>query len=704
MFASNNAKKAVAITTSALILGLSGYALYHRSQTQQEEKTQLTKLRFNLSRNEILSRVKELIAHSEKVEDEIAAVEIKDVTFQNSAALLAQLEAETSPEITNVTFLANVSPSKTIRDACTEAEKLLNEYDIKSSMRQDVYLVIRALSMKPTEMGKLTLEAKRYVKRVVRDYERNGLHLNRKRQEIIQDVKQKLSELSVDFQKNLTEENTILEFTRDELRGLQEDFINALTPVADGSGKVKVPLKYPLAFPILKQCKIQSTRQAVEKALNRRCIEQNTPLIEEMVALRHQVARLLNYPTHAAYLLNTRMAETPEKVGKFLDDLNDKLLPLAKKELDVLVRLKEEECQKEGFKFDGKISMADFRYYMDQYVQRNFNVDQEQIRPYFPMDVVTKNLLSMYEEILQLQFVEISSPHVWHPEVQMYAVYDAKDSSKLPLIGYFYLDLFPREGKYGHAACFGLQAGCKLADGTRQLPVAAMVANFSAPTKDKPSLLLHSEVTTYFHEFGHVMHQICSETEFRRFSGTKVERDFVEAPSQMLENWCWEKEPLRRLSGHYQDKNKKLPDDLIDRLIKTRHTNTGLLNKRQMLFAKFDQLIHSNAKADTCEMLREIHDEILLIEMTPETNFAASFGHIAGGYDAQYYGYLWSEVYSMDMFQSKFLKEGIMNPKVGLEYRMKILARGGSMDAKDMIRDFLGREPNDEAFIKSKGL
>jgi thimet oligopeptidase len=360
-----------------------------------------------------------------------------------------------------------------------------------------------------------------------------------------------------------------------------------------------------------------------------------------------------------------RMAGTPEAVKKFLTDLDHKLIPLAKRDLDALLKLKEADCERHGWKFDGKVNMWDFRFYMDQYVKQHCAIDAEQVREYFPLEHVTTELLAMYQELLSLRFVEVTQPHVWHKEVRMFAVYDARPEKAGRLMGHFYLDLFPRPGKYGHAACFTLQQSCVDSANVRQLPAAAMVANFNAPSKSKPSLLGHDEVVTFFHEFGHVMHCLCSEVDVPRFSGTRVERDFVEAPSQMLENWCWEKSPLQRLSSHHVTKKVRaesvcnvgrvansnqvyvcglmlfyqpLSDELIARLISTKNANAGLLNKRQLLFATFDQQIHSRAKSDTAKVLKQLQSEIMLIDMTPGTNFAASFGHLAGGYDAQVSG------------------------------------------------------------------
>lgn len=229
-----------------------------------------------------------------------------------------------------------------------------------------------------------------------------------------------------------------------------------------------------------------------------------------------------------------------------------------------------------------------------------------------------------------------------------------------------------------------------------------MMCNFTKPTADKPSLLEHGEVETFFHEFGHVMHMLCSRTETARFRGTHVERDFVEAPSQMLENWVWEEEPLKKMSGHYLT-NEPIPKELLDKLMASRKANAGGFNLRQIVLATFDQRIHKTDSVDTKRLFSEIYEEIVGLTPIENTNMPASWGHL-NGYDAQYYGYLWSEVFSYDMFEARFRKEGLLNPEVGLDYREKILRPGGTKDAMDLLRDFLGREPSNEAFLKAKGL
>ncbi|XP_071117688.1 thimet oligopeptidase-like [Haliotis cracherodii] len=653
-------------------------------------------LSWKITADDIKTSADELIVKTKAAYDTVGLLKPEEVNYRNVVKALADNDCQYSVKRNNLDFVQHVYADKSLRDVSVEADKKLSEFEVEMSMRQDVFDAI--VAFQKNNKADISPEAKRYVERLIKLGKRNGLHLPKNVQNRIKELKKRMSDLGIDFSKNLNEENTILEFTEEELVGLPGDFLKALEKTE--SGQYKVSLKYPHYFPCMKKARNPDTRRKMETAFNSRCLKENTPILEELVKLRHEKAQLLGFPTHSAFILDMRMAKTPEAVDTFLKDLTEKLQLLRKEEMEDFLRFKKEECETYGYENDGKVNYWDFRYYMTMSEEKKYAVDHNRLKEYFPMEKVTKGLLEIYQELLGLKFSQIKDAEVWFEDVTMYSVTDAKSEE---LLGYFYLDLYPREGKYGHAACFGLQPGCVLPDGSRQISIAAMVANFTKSTADQPSLLTHDEVETYFHEFGHVMHQICARADFALFSGTHVERDFVEAPSQMLENWCWEREPLCRMSGHYKD-GKAIPDDLLEKLTKSRIANAGVFNLRQILLGTFDQTIHTKPEADTAKIFFELSEKILGIVPTPGTNMPAAFGHLAGGYDAQYYGYLWSEVFCMDMFYSRFRKEGIMNPAVGASYRNCILAPGGSVDGADMLKNFLGRDPLPNAFLESKGL
>uniref|UniRef100_A0A671SWA7 Thimet oligopeptidase-like n=1 Tax=Sinocyclocheilus anshuiensis TaxID=1608454 RepID=A0A671SWA7_9TELE len=633
-------------------------------------------LRWDLTPEEIRNRTQRLIQRIKQAYDSVDSVDIGKVCFENTLQVIADAKAEYAASRHVLDFPQYVSPCKEVRLASTEADKRLSGFDVEVSMRADVFQ--RLIALQEKQSGDLLPESERFLGRLIKLGKRNGLHLSKDIQEEIKSISKQISELSIDFNQNLNEENTVLLFSQEDLVGLAESYVNGLEKAEDGW--YKVTLAYPHYFPLMKRCHVPETRRKMEMAFHSRCKDVNTAILEQLIELRARLAKLLGFSSHANYVLEMTVAKNSENVARFLDELYKRLRPVGEQERQYLLSLKRADCERRGLAFDGQLHAWDMPYYMNQ--------------------VVTEGLLNIYQDLLGLRFQRVEDALVWHDSVKLYSVLDSVTGEE---IGQFYLDLHPREGKYGHAACFGLQPGCLGLDGNRRMPVAAMVANFTKPTSSWPSLLQHHEVETFFHEFGHVMHELCSQTRYAEFSGTQVETDFVEVPSQMLENWVWEKEPLRRMSRHYKD-GSPIPDSLLDKLIASRVANTGLMNLRQIVLSKADQTLHTKDRADTAAEFAKHSEDILGIPATPGTNMTASFSHLAGGYDGQYYSYLWSEVYSMDIFFSRFKKEGILNPKVGREYRRVVLEAGGSVDGMDMLKAFLGREPCQDAFFQCKGL
>jgi thimet oligopeptidase len=342
-------------------------------------------------------------------------------------------------------------------------------------------------------------------------------------------------------------------------------------------------------------------------------------------------------------------------------------------------------------------------HYLENIIgEEKYSLNEEEIAEYFELSAVRDGFFTITQKVFGLKFQQIDNPSVWHDEVTMYEVFDAESNNRL---GYFYLDLFPRENKYGHAAHFGIAKGKQTRDGY-QYPTASLVCNFTRPSGDKPSLMKHkSEVGTFFHEFGHLIHGMVTTAKYFAHSGTSVDRDFVEAPSQIFENWVWDKESLQLFAKHYKT-GEAIPDDLLESMLAAKNMSSGGDMAFQVYLGSQDLTLYDTwgkeQNETLLEMSQRLHKDILMWNETPNTARIASFGHL-NGYASSYYGYAWAEVFAQDMF-SVFERDGVLNPEVGMRFRKEVLAPGGSVEALDLVRGFLGREPNNDALKRSLGL
>ncbi|KXN88219.1 Thimet oligopeptidase [Leucoagaricus sp. SymC.cos] len=658
-------------------------------------------LEWNHSAEEITSLTKKAIDEDRALQDKVAALQPKDCNFDSVFTALAYAETTLDAITEPLAFYQNVSPSKELRDASNEAEALVRNYGVESSMRLDVFKAKVAAQKNLKESGewdKLSPEQQRLVEKLILDGTRAGLALNDADREKLKELKKELSQTCLDFSKNFNEENGVITFTLEELKGVPNDVVSGYTKrTEDGKEVYDATFKTPDIFPIFKFAESPVTRQRALEGYESR-LSNNVPLLDRAIELRRQIAKLLGYNTWADYITEVKMIKSGDGIKNFLDDLDHKLRPVGLKEREILLAMKKKEHEAKGLPYDGNFYLWDYRYYDRKYIEETLDLDDMLVKEYFPVSAVVPTILQIYQDLLSVKFVEIETS-TWHPDVQKFAVWekDAKDDSGF--VGYCYLDLFPRASKYSHAAVWPILSGYDLPNDKRSYPTTAMVANLAKPTPEKPALMRHDDVVTFFHEMGHVFHGLLSRTRYARFHGTSVARDFVEAPSQMLENWCWEPKVLEKMSSHYERK-EPLGKDLIEKIVKSRYVNVGLFYLRQLFFAKFDYKVHTDKTREDLTLLwNNLREEVSLVKYKLAAPGQGTFGHITGGYDAGYYGYTYSLVFAADMYATVF-KADPLDPGRGNLYRKEILVPGGSREETDSLKHFLGREPNSDAFLK----
>ncbi|MXX80707.1 MAG: Zn-dependent oligopeptidase [Chloroflexi bacterium] len=626
--------------------------------------------------------------------DELVSVPDGQRSFENTVLPLDEISNVFTQASGRYGFLSQVSADEGLRGVAHREEERLNVFASGIGFREEIDRALKAYASR-AELEALPDDARRLLEFALRDYRRNGLELDKPTRDELQSLQERLVGLGIRFRKHIDDYEDGIEVDREELDGLPDSYIERLRTVeADGAIRYRVGLDYPELHPFLDSAHDGERRHELFHKNHNKAADTNIDILTEALGVRASMAALLGYESWAEYALEVKMAKQADAVFEFLVDLEERLQPKLAADLS---RLSEEQERRTGQR--GRVDIADWRYYTNQVVQEQYQVDPFEVATYFPLDAVLDGMFRIYEELVGVRFVRRQDVRdaAWHEDAQPF---DIVDPSSGEALARFYMDLYPRPGKFGHAAAFTLRGGRSLSGDGYQRPISAIVANFTKPTESSPSLLRHTEVVTLFHEFGHILHQTLTTSRFTRFSGTRVERDFVEAPSQMLEHWCWQPDMLRSFSRHYET-GDPLPMSLINRMIEAKHTSSAIATLRQVYFSRLDLAYHSGSGRSTDEIARELHP-ITGFPFPEDTHFQAGFGHLFG-YDAGYYGYLWSRVFGDDMF-TRFEAPGASVAGVGAEYRRHILEPGGTADADQLIHRFLGREPDADAFLRELGL
>lgn len=632
-----------------------------------------------------------------------------DFSWQGLVAPLEEADDRLSKLWSPVSHMNSVLSTEEWRAAHDACLPLLSEYGTFVGQHEGLYQAYKTLhgsdEFKTLPRAKQTL-----IEHALRDFELSGIGLDDAKKARYGDIVKRLSELSSSFSNQVLDAThawTKLITDEAELKGLPESALAAAKAMAEDKELqgYLFTLDFPSYLPVMMYCENRELREECYTAFVTRASDQgpnagkfdNGPLMEELLALRHELATLLGFESFAHKSLATKMAETPAQVISFLNELALHSRPQAKKELDELKAFAASEYGATDLK------AWDLSFYGEKLKQHRYEISQEELRPYFPENRVLSGLFHTVERLFGLKIEEQTEFDRWHKDVRFFHIFDADGEHR----GSFYLDLYARSGKRGGAWMDECRVR-RISGGELQRPVAYLTCNFNGPVGGKPALFTHDEVVTLFHEFGHGIHHMLTKVDVAGVSGINgVPWDAVELPSQFMENWCWEEEALQEISGHFET-GEPLPKSMLDKMLAAKNFQSAMMMVRQLEFSLFDFRLHLEYNSEDGARIRETLDEVrqqVAVVIPPSFNrFQHSFSHIfAGGYAAGYYSYKWAEVLSADAF-SRFEDEGIFNPQTGRAFLTNILEMGGSEEPMELFRRFMGREPNTDALLRHSSI
>ncbi len=645
----------------------------------------------------ISTRTNDAIAVAKKSLDAIVELPDDQRTYANTAHMLDLVCALSELAVLSniIATLEMVHPDEQMRTAANETVQKINNFFIDNiSKNKALYKAVKAYVEGNAQQEQLTDEQWYYLKDLIRDFERSGLNLPDAELNKVAELAKELAKLSQDFEVNIATDNRTITVKEDALLGLGQDFIKGLKRTDNGDYILGVD--YPTYYYVIEHCSVADTRKKLFTLFHNRAYPANDRILKEVIAKRDEMAHLLGFKSFAHLNLDNSMVETPERAEQFLDDL---IARVNKKVDQEFANLTQELPDGVKLSADGKMEPWDREYLKASYKKKKYTLDERVITDYFPMEKTIQGLLDIYHQFLSINFKEVAVCGLWHEDVRMVEVTDASGQ----LLGYFLLDLYPRDNKYSHA-CHITQIPSTFApDDSKQVALSLLIMNFPKATADKPALLRRDDVKTFFHEFGHGIHALLGRTHVASLAGTSVKRDFVELPSQMLEEWLYDAAILKKVSSHYKT-GQPLPDDLIAKIQQLKQFDSGDWTQRQAYLSKYSLACYGpGATKDPNQLTDQLYSRIRThVALSPDDHHYAGFGHLMG-YAASYYGYLWSKVYALDMFY-EIKKHGLLNPEIGAKYVHDVIGKGGSEDPMDLLVAFLNRQPSSDAFFKDLGI
>lgn len=679
--------------------------LSYCSKTNELDRKMITKAHntsdilslFALTVDDITTKTPIYINEAKNIIDAIIAVPDAERTFENTAKPLDEVAALSNIAIAQRVYeaLELLSPDDAIRNAAHDAYITIQAFWVDHvSSNKALFNAFVAYAAKNDEQ--LSDQQRYFLNDTINSFKREGLSLPDETLALVNTLRKELASLCADFDRNIAQDNSSITIAREELAGLEDDFINTLNKTTDGLYVIGVD--YPTYFRVMENCSVAETRKKLYIAFNNRAYPANDALLKTIIKKRDELAKLLGYIDFAHCDIDSQMAHTPERAQAFVIDLAQKSFNKVRAEIATLT---ENLPASVTLTQNGKIQPWDFAYLENSYKKTHFNIDEQKIAEYFPMQNTVDELLDIYRQFFNIDFKEVPSKGAWHEDVTVVQVYNKAGNE---LLGTLMLDLYPRPNKYSHAAHTTIIPSTYKTDGARIPDVSIVIANFTKSTATQPSLLKRAEVQTFFHEFGHALHAVLGATQLASLSGTHTKTDFVELPSQMLEEWLTNKNILKKVSRHYLT-GQPLSDDTIDTIIELKKLTTGYFVTRQAYLSSiaFSFFGTSSAEKDPHAIMKQLFTTLLPhMAYVEDNHFYASFGHLTG-YGAKYYGYLWSKVFSLDLFAT-IEQQGLLNPEIGQKYVKEVLSKGGAQDPNELLYNFLGREPNAQAFLIDMGI